>query len=62
MSKNGIALIILIVEAGLSSIGVEFDPGSVERAVEGVLVAGALILAIYNQVQRGDIKHFLLKK
>jgi len=61
MSKNGIALIILVVEAGLSAIGVEFDPGTVERAVEGVLVAGALILAIWNQYNRPDVKKFILK-
>ena len=62
MSKNGIALAVLIVEALLSAIGVEFDAGTVEKAVEGTLVAIALILAVWNQVKRVDIKYFFIKK
>lgn len=62
MSKNGIALAVLIVEALLSAIGVEFDAGTVEKAVEGTLVAIALILAVWNQIERVDIKHFFIKK
>lgn len=62
MSKNGIALIILVVEAGLSAIGVEFDPGTIEKLVEGGLILAALLLAIWNQVTRPDVKGFILKK
>lgn len=62
MSKNGIALAVLLVEAILSSIGVEFDPGSVEKAVEGTLVAVALVLAVYNQLNRPDVKWFFKKE
>lgn len=62
MSTNGIALVVLVLEALLSSLGIEFDAGSVEKAVEGILVAGALILAVRNQLQRGDIRHFLFRK
>ena len=62
MSKNGIALAVLIVEAILSALGVEFDAGTVEKAVEGTLVAIALILAVWNQIERVDIKHFFIKK
>lgn len=62
MSTNGIALVVLVLEAILSSLGIEFDAGSVEKAVEGILVAGSLILAVRNQLQRGDIHHFLFRK
>ncbi len=62
MSKNGIALIILVVEAGLSAIGVEFDPGTIEKLVEGGLILAALLLAIWNQINRPDVKGFILKK
>lgn len=62
MSKNGIALVILLVEAGLSALGVEFDGGTVEKAVEGVLVAVGLVLAVWNQVARYDTKWFIFKK
>ncbi len=61
MSKNGIALIVLLVEAGLSALGVEFDAGTVGKAVEGVVVAVALVLAVWNQLSRGDVKWFVLK-
>jgi len=62
MSKNGIALAVLLIEAGLSAIGVEFEPMSVERMIEGLFIAGALILAIVNQYNRPDTKWFILKK
>ncbi len=60
-SKNGVALAVLIVEAILTSMGVEFDAGTVEKAIEGVVVAGALLLAIWNQIGRSDTKWFFLK-
>lgn len=62
MSKNGIALTIMVVEALLTSVGIEFEPGSVTKAVEGLLVAGALILALWNQYNREDVQLFLFKK
>lgn len=62
MSKNGIALAVLLIEAGLSAVGVEFEPMSVERVVEGVIIAAALIAAVINQYKRPDTKWFLLKK
>ena len=37
MSTNGIALVVLVLEAILSPLGIEFDAGSVEKAVEGIL-------------------------
>lgn len=62
ISKNGIALAVLVIEALLSSIGVEFDPGSVAKVVEGFVVLAALLLAIWNQVDRADVSWFVLKK
>ncbi len=62
MSKNGIALAVLILEAVLSAMGVEFEVGSVEKVVEGVVVLVALALAIRNQMDRVDIRGFFFKK
>lgn len=62
VSKNGIALTVIVVEALLSSLGVEFEAGTVERGIEGVLIVLALLLAIWNQLERGDVKWFFLKK
>jgi hypothetical protein len=61
-SKNGVALAVLIIEAILTSLGVEFDAGTTEKAVEGIVVAMGLLLAIWNQVDRFDTKWFLFKK
>ena len=62
ISKNGIALGILIVEALLSALGIEFDPGTLEKGIEGILIIGALLLAVWNQITRPDVKAFVLKK
>jgi len=62
ISKNGTALIILVLEALLSSLGIEFEPGTVAKLVEGILVASALALAIWNQINRPDVEGFILKK
>jgi len=62
ISKNGIALGVLIVEALLSALGVEFEAGTVEKAVEGFFVTVALILAVYNQITRPDVAGFFFKK
>ncbi len=62
ISKNGIALTVLIAEALLSALGVEFDPGTLEKGIEGILIMGALLLAIWNQIDRKDVKAFIFKK
>jgi hypothetical protein len=62
ISKNGVALAVLLVEAVLSALGVEFEVGSVEKVVEGVVIALALGMAVYNQVDRTDVSAFLWKK
>jgi hypothetical protein len=61
-SKNGIALAVIVIEALLTAIGVEFEAGTVERAAEGIVVTIALILAVWNQVDRTDVSAFLWKK
>ena len=61
MSKNGIALIILVAEALLSSLGVEFEANTVAKAVEGTVVAVGLILAVWNQLGRSDVRWFVFK-
>lgn len=62
ISKNGIALVVLVLEALLSSLGIEFDPGTLEKGIEGILIVAALLLAIWNQITRPDVKAFVLKK
>lgn len=61
ISKNGIALTVLLIEALLSALGVEFDAGTVERAIEGTLIAASLILMVWNQINREDVRLFLFK-
>lgn len=60
-SKNGVAVSIFIVEAMLTSLGIEFEAGSVAKIVEGSVVLAALLLAVWNQIDRENVKWFLLK-
>jgi hypothetical protein len=61
-SKNGTALAVLIIEAFLSSIGVEFEAGSIEKVVEGMLIGAALIVMAWNQLMRPNVKAFFFKE
>lgn len=61
-SKNGIALTVLAVEFILSSLGVEFETGSVEHTVEAVVVLASFLLMVWNQVSRTDTLGFLFKR
>ncbi len=60
-SKNGIALTVLAVEFILSSLGVEFETGSVEHTIEAVVVLVSFLLMVWNQVNRTDTFGFLFK-
>ena len=62
ISKNGIAVIILVVEGLLSALGVEFEPDTVGRAVEGIVAAASLILLVLNQLGRENVSMFIFKK
>lgn len=62
ISKNGIALVVLVLEALLSALGIEFEAGTLEKGIEGLLIILALLLAIWNQIARPDVKAFILKK
>jgi len=62
ISKNGIALTVFILEALLSALGIEFEAGTLEKGVEGIIIMIALILAIKNQIDREDVQAFLFKK
>lgn len=61
VSKNGLGLLVLVVEAVLSAIGIEFEPGTVAKAVEGAAVVAAFILMAWNQFDRENVKWFFFK-
>lgn len=62
ISKNGISLVVMLVEGILKSLGVEFPDGSVAKAVEGTLVMAAFIFMCYHQLmERPEVKGFILK-
>lgn len=62
ISKNGVGLTILLIELLLSSLGIEFEAGSVARVVEGGLVVLSFLLMVWNQLTRRDVTGFLFKK
>jgi hypothetical protein len=61
-SKNGIGLSIIIIETILSALGVEFEPGTVARMVEGIVIAVSMALLIWNQIDRPEIHSFIFKQ
>lgn len=61
-SKNGAALAVLAVEFILTSLGIEFEVGSVERVINAVVVIVAFAMMVRNQMDRIDVKGFFLKK
>ena len=62
ISKNGVGLTILLIELLLSSLGIEFEAGSVAKVVEGGLVVLSFLLMVWNQLTRKDVTGFLFKK
>lgn len=62
VSKNGIAVTIWAVQFIMLSLGLEADPGTVQKYAEAIIVVGGLLLAIWNQIGRTDTKWFILKK
>lgn len=62
MSKNGIGVAVIVIEAILSALGMELPEGSVLRAIEGAIVAASVILLVWNQVGRDDVKGFFFKR
>jgi hypothetical protein len=60
-SKNGIAIVVIGLEFLLTSIGIEFDEGSVARFVEGVVMIASFLLLVWNQIDRKNVKNFIFK-
>lgn len=58
MSKNAIGLIALIIAA----FGLDVPAEAIGGAWEGITAIIALVLMIWNQLARKDVKLFLLKK
>lgn len=62
ISKNGIAIAIIIIESLLTAVGVEFDPGTVAKAVEGAVITVSILLLTWNQITRPEVDNFLFKR
>jgi hypothetical protein len=62
VSKNGVAVLIWGLQFIMLSLGLDAEPGTVEKYAEAIIVVFGLLLAIWNQVSRTDTKWFLLKK
>jgi hypothetical protein len=62
VSKNGVAVLIWALQFIMISLGLDAEPGTVEKYAEAIIVVFGLLLAIWNQVSRTDTKWFLLKK
>lgn len=62
ISKNGLGVSVIVLHFILTTLGVELEPGTVEKWVEAVIVVGSGILLVWNQLMRDDVSWFWLKK
>lgn len=62
VSFAGLGTIALTIEAILRIIGIEFTEGSVEAALNGLVVFVGFVLLIVGQLRRKDLKYGLLRK
>lgn len=62
ISLTGAGAIITVIQLALQWLGVEFPKGSVEAAVNGIVAAVGLVLLVYGQWRRGDLKFGLLRR
>lgn len=62
VSKNGVAVLVWALWFILQALGIETEPGTVERYAEAIVVVLGLILAIWNQLSRSDTQWFIFKK
>jgi len=62
ISKNGTAVLVWFLWFVAQSLGLESEPGTLERYAEAIIVVAGLCLAIWNQLSREDTKWFFFKK
>lgn len=62
ISFAGLGGLITLLELGLHIFGVTPPPGSLEAALNGLLVFVGFILFVWGQVRRPDLKFGLVRK
>jgi hypothetical protein len=62
LSKNGVALVVFAVEFILTSLGIQSEPGSVGKVVEGAILVGSFLVMVWNQLDRTNVNWFIFKK
>jgi uncharacterized membrane protein YfcA len=62
MSKTGIAGIVLVAEALLKLLGVEFPEGTAASITEALAVIISTALLAYAQLTRKDLKFGLVRR
>lgn len=62
VSKAGIGAIIILLEAGLKFLNVEVPEGSVANAIEGIVGFIGLILLVWGQLDRKDLKGGIIRR
>ena len=62
ISMTGVGGGVMAIEFVLHFFGFDYQPGSVEAAVNGIISVVALLTFLYGQWRRGDVKLFFFKK
>lgn len=58
MSKNAAGIVVLV----LSLFGAEVSESAIVELITAVTTAVSILLMVWNQLQRPDVKSFFLKK
>lgn len=59
---TGTGLMVLVIVAVLKSLGFDIDEGTVTETVTSVAQIVGVVLALYGQYRRKDLKFGLLRK
>ena len=62
ISIAGVGAIITVIETALRFIGVDFPEGSVASGINGLVAFGGLVLIVYGQMRRKDLKYGILRQ
>ena len=61
-SMTGIGItIVTLLEAVLPMFGIELAEGQVSKAIEGIITCIGVVLMIYGQWRRPDVKYGIVK-
>jgi len=62
VSLTGIGVVIMVVQTVLTLLNVQFAPGSVELAINGLFAFIGFLAIVFGQLRRKDLSFGLFRK